>query len=90
MHSTIAAFSSGVPVVPMAYSRKFNGLFSDTLQYPHVADMKAQGNVEIMTIVKECLNKRAELKKVIDDRVNGCVKERYEQLTKQITKFLGI
>jgi len=28
MHACIAAFSSGVPVVPMAYSRKFEGLFS--------------------------------------------------------------
>lgn len=27
MHACIAAFSSGVPVVPMAYSRKFHGLF---------------------------------------------------------------
>src|SRR5690606_38493929 len=27
MHSCIAAFSAGVPVVPMAYSRKFAGLF---------------------------------------------------------------
>lgn len=90
MHSTIAAFSSGVPVVPMAYSRKFNGLFADTLQYPHVADMKVQGNAEIMTIVKECLSKRVKLKKVIDSRMNGIVKERYEKLTKQLAKFLGL
>jgi len=41
MHATIAAFSSGVPVVPMAYSRKFTGLFR-TLGYDHVADMKAE------------------------------------------------
>lgn len=27
MHACIAAFSAGVPVVPMAYSRKFEGLF---------------------------------------------------------------
>ena len=27
MHATIAAFSSGVPVVPVSYSRKFEGLF---------------------------------------------------------------
>ncbi len=27
MHACIAAFSTGVPVVPMAYSRKFAGLF---------------------------------------------------------------
>ncbi|MCL4639255.1 MAG: polysaccharide pyruvyl transferase family protein [Pseudosphingobacterium sp.] len=38
MHACIAAFSSGVPVVPMAYSRKFNGLFTDTLKYPWIAD----------------------------------------------------
>lgn len=29
MHATIAALSSGVPVVPVAYSRKFRSLFSD-------------------------------------------------------------
>ena len=27
MHATIGAFSSGVPVVPISYSRKFEGLF---------------------------------------------------------------
>ena len=37
MHACIAAFSSGVPVLPMAYSRKFNGLFN-SLAYPHVLD----------------------------------------------------
>lgn len=40
MHATIAAFSSGVPVVPVAYSRKFNGLY-DTLRYPYYIDAKA-------------------------------------------------
>ena len=39
MHACIAAFSAGVPVVPMAYSRKFNGLFG-TLGYKRVADCK--------------------------------------------------
>jgi colanic acid/amylovoran biosynthesis protein len=39
MHACIAALSSGVPVVPMAYSRKFNGLFG-SLGYPHLADCK--------------------------------------------------
>lgn len=37
MHSCIAAFSSGVPVVPMAYSRKFEGMFG-ALNYPHTVD----------------------------------------------------
>ncbi len=39
MHATIAAISSGVPVVPLAYSRKFSGLY-ETIGYPHVIDMK--------------------------------------------------
>lgn len=37
MHACIAAFSSGVPVVPMAYSRKFEGLFG-SLGYAHTVD----------------------------------------------------
>ena len=40
MHACIAAFSSGVPVVPMAYSRKFNGLFS-SLNYTFYVDGRA-------------------------------------------------
>ncbi len=37
MHACIAAFSSGVPVVPMAYSRKFAGLFG-SLGYDRTVD----------------------------------------------------
>lgn len=36
MHACIAAFSSGVPVIPVAYSRKFAGLFTNLLGYEHV------------------------------------------------------
>lgn len=39
MHATIAAFSSGVPVVPVAYSRKFNGLY-DMLHYQYYIDAR--------------------------------------------------
>lgn len=37
MHATIAAISSGVPVIPFSYSRKFEGLFS-SLEYPYVVE----------------------------------------------------
>lgn len=40
MHSTIGAISSGVPVIPVAYSRKFNGLYN-TLKYPYFIDAKS-------------------------------------------------
>ena len=41
MHACIGAFSSGVPVVPMAYSRKFAGLFG-TLGYGRTVDCRTE------------------------------------------------
>lgn len=38
MHATIAAFTSGVPTIPVAYSRKFAGFFG-TLGYPVLVDL---------------------------------------------------
>lgn len=35
MHSTIAAISAGVPVIPFSYSRKFEGLY-DSLDYQYM------------------------------------------------------
>ena len=53
MHACIAAFSSGVPVVPMAYSRKFNGLFG-TLGYSHWVDCKADSTSGAVAKISEC------------------------------------
>jgi colanic acid/amylovoran biosynthesis protein len=39
MHATIAAYSSGTPVVPIGYSKKLNGLY-DTLHYPYYLDIR--------------------------------------------------
>ena len=39
MHATIAAFSSGIPVIPTAYSRKFLGLFSG-VDYNNIIDLR--------------------------------------------------
>ena len=57
MHACIGAFSSHVPVVPIAYSRKFNGLFA-TLEYPHFVDGKAASTEEAFaTITNGCENR---------------------------------
>lgn len=48
MHATIAAMSSGVPVIPVSYSRKFEGLYS-TLNYKYYVSLE---NME----TDECLN----------------------------------
>lgn len=47
MHACIAAFSSGVPVVPMAYSRKFTGLFG-SLGYDYTVDCTAESGEVIL------------------------------------------
>jgi polysaccharide pyruvyl transferase WcaK-like protein len=47
MHACIAAFSSGVPVIPMAYSRKFEGLFG-TLGYTHTVDCTAEDGENVV------------------------------------------
>jgi polysaccharide pyruvyl transferase WcaK-like protein len=57
MHACIGAFSSGVPVVPMAYSRKFNGLFS-SLGYHHLADLKAHDTATALQKVLTGLEQR--------------------------------
>lgn len=50
MHACIAAFSSGVPVVPFAYSRKFNGLFA-SLGYPWLADGKVLTTAQALDVI---------------------------------------
>lgn len=57
MHASIGAFSAGVPVVPIAYSRKFNGLF-DTLGYPHYVDGKAETGDAALAKVMAALDAR--------------------------------
>jgi polysaccharide pyruvyl transferase WcaK-like protein len=76
MHSTIAAFSSGVPVLPMAYSRKFNGLFLQSLDYPHMVDLKTQNSEEIVSAALECLKQRTEIREQMNLTLNRIRKQR--------------
>lgn len=54
MHSTIAALSAGVPVLPMAYSRKFAGLFG-SLGYPHTIDLKLCSSKDVVQKLQDML-----------------------------------
>lgn len=65
MHGCIAAFSTGVPVFPLAYSRKFNGLFGDTLNYKYFGDLVNSSTDNILNDLKSSFNKRDELKELI-------------------------
>lgn len=57
MHATVGAFSSCVPVMPLAYSRKFAGLF-ESVGYKHVLDMKALDEDELINGIKRGIDNR--------------------------------
>lgn len=77
MHACIAAFSSGVPVVPLAYSRKFNGLFA-SLGFSWLADGKAMTNEQALTTIMEGFERRDELRAAIQP----AMKEAEERLSR--------
>ena len=80
MHACIAAFSSGVPTVPMAYSRKFTGLFTETLGYNCLCDMREQDEDLICENVLSFCKDRNHLKKITKQINETIVVKRKNQL----------
>lgn len=60
MHACIAAFSSGTPMVPIAYSRKFSGLFS-LLDYSWMVPVTGMSTDAALAFVLDAFERRAEL-----------------------------
>lgn len=58
MHACIGAFSAGVPVVPIAYSRKFNGLF-ETLGYRRFIDGRVADTETALAQLMSAVDERA-------------------------------
>ncbi len=88
MHSCIAAYSSGIPVFPIAYSRKFNGLFSDTLGYQSMGDCVNQENEVILSNVVSAFKNKNQLKEQIIQSNNTLVKDRIKLLKSLILRFI--
>ena len=61
MHSTIAAISSGVPVCPIGYSRKFNGLF-ETIGYINYVDATKETMTESLKKIDLFIDNRDRIK----------------------------
>ena len=60
MHATIGALSSGVPTIPLAYSRKFSGVFG-TIQYPYTIDLYGESDsADIISKIFDCFDNRLE------------------------------
>ena len=70
MHACIAAFSSGTPMAPIAYSRKFSGLFS-LLDYPWMVPVTGMDTDAALAFVFDALERRSEL---ADDEAKGMAK----------------
>lgn len=65
MHATIAAFSSGVPTVPLSYSRKFDGLY-ENLGYNVIVDLRRLNTTQAVKKSLYYLNRIEGLKKKVD------------------------
>lgn len=61
MHACIAAFSTGVATLPLAYSRKFKGLF-ETVGYTRTLELMTLSNDEIVRAAEEAFLLRKKLK----------------------------
>lgn len=61
MHSTIAAISSGVPTIPVSYSRKFEGLYGN-LGYDYVLSARILSTNEAISKTVEWVEKRDDLR----------------------------
>jgi polysaccharide pyruvyl transferase WcaK-like protein len=60
MHATIAAWSAGVPVVPISYSRKFEGLYGG-LAYPWLVNAKGMSTDAALAFILDAWTRRDEL-----------------------------
>lgn len=61
MHATIAAISSGVPAIPLAYSRKFTGIFG-SVGYPIVCNLQTQDEESVLSCVQDAVTRLPELR----------------------------
>lgn len=61
MHACIAAYSAGVAVFPVAYSRKFAGLFSGALNYDYGVPVRGATTDEAVSMTLNAIETRAEM-----------------------------
>lgn len=86
MHSTIAAFSSGVPTIPVAYSRKFKGLY-ESLGYKYTIEPSTRTIEEAISHIESCFENRKEIKELIyqkKDIVLALIKTYVNEITRNL------
>ncbi|MGC4155008.1 MAG: polysaccharide pyruvyl transferase family protein [Propionicimonas sp.] len=86
MHATIAAFTSGVPTVPGAYSRKFAGFFGN-LGYPVVVDLTTASTADAVAMTLGHVADRERLRKLAEP-ANADAQQRIEVFTSRLGTLL--
>lgn len=61
MHATIGAFSSGVATIPVAYSRKFKGLY-ESLSHPYLVDLQTLSTEAAINLAIQYIKEWKEIK----------------------------
>ena len=90
MHACIAAFSSGVPVLPMSYSRKFEGLFDTTLGYKHIFNLTKMTDVnQLIKKVDEMMDNRSQIGECIRNINETVVAENISGIKDSIKSILA-
>lgn len=81
MHCCIGAYSSGVPIFTIGYSRKFNGLFEETLKYPYGSDLRKFNKQETIERLDIYLNEL--------DNIKADMPKRLEYIEEEKEKFIS-
>lgn len=89
MHATIAAVSSGVAAVPLAYSTKFRGVF-ESLNYPFVCDLTSQGSEDVIESIQDAIDRISELRAAAEasSEVAQLKLNRYQEYLDEVMRSL--
>lgn len=86
MHATIASFTSGVPTIPAAYSRKFTGFFAN-LGYPVLVDLTKATTTEAAAATLRLAADPAALEAQAGEAA-AHVASRMHRFTEQLTRLV--
>lgn len=87
MHCCIAAFSSGVPVYPLAYSRKFKGLFEGGFGYKEYSDLKVEDHDTVITKLMDAFRRREEVRELVKKH-NAVLPEKKRLLVESLAQTI--
>ena len=86
MHATIAAYSSYVPVIPFAYSRKFEGLYN-SIGYNYILDGKKMTTDECIKKSIEWIKNKEKLMESIEEG-HKIIDTKIEIFKKELEKII--